>query len=1674
MATSQRKRTRNNNRLLRQQYDEIKTSSSSSSDSDDLPQLENNRYFNVTTQGNAMQNLAQFVVIQPKEQDDNIVSLDAALERLKPFLQQVLNYKFSHPPAAGFGVKVSCQCNILTEKQILDEEHNVEGDNTYEYKLQLSGSMDIKESTSISRQVNTAIHELQNIFEQVVTNRGSGYRFKHFLSCNLSFAYYSMKKQIGDENYRNRKHKAGSYIKLPGNGQVRFIINPQNKDNRCFEWCLMVYHWHNKIFANKHKVSQYLKFTNPNHKEYDESFEGFKWSDGKQHVSFPVSEKDIDIFEELNPNYSINIYSYEYINKSQINKVPIKVSQQSNAHTRKFQVDLIKLSNDGNHHFAVITDFNQFMCKGCKGESSENTSKRYYCRRDLCSFPSIEKLNDHINNFCRKQQVALSFPDEKVNELEFKKFHAKLQTPYYIVADLESINKIIIGECYVCKRDITELDLKLCDVNECDLPHNDYNICKSCHDNHEWEWELDYDTFGFKYKKDGSNYEFTKSSKPIKPKQTENIYEQRANSWAFYVVNTFDYTQNQRVELDFIIDENDYEDLGARFVQKLMETGETIMMNIKTANAPMIITEEDQKVIDVATTCWICNYPLHGHSQNGDPNKHGDKRAVDQQWFKEIKENAYKYKYDRQEFENTDEYKQWATSVGVTCYKDLEISDDMDEITKMDIQYKQIEKNKLYKEFLNKRYSYHSVRDHCHFTGKFRGMAHNCCNLHFNYRNKFKIPVWFHNLRGYDSHFVFQWLQRKSMAMDDQDLNKLRIIPQNTEKFISFSFADFQFIDSFGFFGSSLEKLVDGLMGRDDKLNSRIETLLKYTKSIESRFVTGTASTQEYDYIYPALTKELKECEMKRDAIEAKGLKNFKFINQEYERDLSLPVHPDNDKKALSLLLEKGSWAYEYFTHVDDFSEPRLPAKIEYAKKIAKISETEWDYKKISDEDYQKELDKWDLFNMQTIRDAHDLYLKIDVISLADVLESRRIAMYEAFGLDYMWYLSLPGFAWDTMLMRGFENPKTKKRERIRLEVFHDQQANMYEMIEKGIRGGICQISHRLSEANNKYLDPEKFGYQVAEPRVKMEEDEKIENKESNYLWYVDANQLYSWAMTQPLPYNNFNWINSLTDVFPGLTDATNMEEVTKHIQLMKDDAEKGYIFMVDLEYPEELHDSHSDYPLAPEPMTIEKHELSPFTQQLQIDCKLKPMKVKKLYTTLTDKTNYIIHYRNLKFYLKQGMKLKAIKKSLKFTQRPWIKDFIDFCVNKRQTALTDWDKDMYKLMCNAVYGKTMECETNRIDFNVVNCDGKYNKKYQRLVRSPFYETTTQIAHNSNLVGVLMKRTKAKLTKPKATGFAVLDLSKLLMYSFYYEKLRSVYDHTQTKLCMTDTDSLELSIKTDDLYQDMLKPNSKLAECLDFSNYALPLNIGNNIILKSWFNRYPEYIKQLVIETKKIGGNIKWFDLNETEYLLCITGITKIPKLVNPTKSDNYIFPPTVLLNGFMSQNNKVCGKFKDEWGGWLLTLFAGNKAKSYSNIDEKLINTKKLKGIPKEVLKKRIQHEHYVNVIKHPTTKTHLTFMKLGSQQHAIYFYQKTMIAMCSYDDKRYVLPDNIFTRAFGHKSNLSELCWKYFQDFLINPSQETIIKKEEDKLIQEYGNIIYDTDENDYMYIEELPMLE
>ena len=611
-----------------------------------------------------------------------------------------------------------------------------------------------------------------------------------------------------------------------------------------------------------------------------------------------------------------------------------------------------------------------------------------------------------------------------------------------------------------------------------------------------------------------------------------------------------------------------------------------------------------------------------------------------------------------------------------------------------------------------------------------------------NYKLPKFYPVIFHNLSGYDTHMFI-----KDLAETPGEIN---CISKTEEDYISFSKTII--VDTF----------VKKARGGDTV--EEVEVKVKR----EIRFIDSLRFTQE----------GLSEL--------AGNLTSYPNLNRYFE------------KEQLELVKRKGVYPYDYMDCFERLAETSLPP-IEYW--YSRLSDTN-----ITADDYTHAHKVWEIFGMNTMRDYHDLYLKTDVLLLAEVFEEFRNVCLENYQLDPAWYYTSPGLAWDACL----------KMTKVNLELLHDQ--DMLLMVEKGIRGGVSMISTRYGKANNKYM---------------KDHDPSLPPK---HIIYLDANNLYGWAMSKPLPTNGFKWMSKTQ---------------------LKDWKRLPCILEVDLEYPHELHDPHNDHPLAPEHLEMSG--------------------VEKLIPNLYNKKKYVVHYEALKLYEKHGLKIQKIHRGITFQQSAWLKEYIDKNTRLRTMSKNNFESNFFKLMNNSVFGKTIENIRKRTDIRLATTVDEV----ERYIYRPNY--THRTTFSDNLVAIHLARTKLVFNKPVYLGMSILDISKTLMYEFHYEYIRPKYGD-KAELLLTDTDSLMYVIETEDFYVD-ISPN--VQTMFDTSNYpkehASGIETGVN---KKVIGKMKDEVGGRII-TKFVGLRAKnyAFILDGKEHKKC-KGIKKCVTKKNITFSD--------------------------------------------------------------------------------------------------------------------------------------------------------------------------------------------
>ena len=292
--------------------------------------------------------------------------------------------------------------------------------------------------------------------------------------------------------------------------------------------------------------------------------------------------------------------------------------------------------------------------------------------------------------------------------------------------------------------------------------------------------------------------------------------------------------------------------------------------------------------------------------------------------------------------------------------------------------------------------------------------------------------------------------------------------------------------------------------------------------------------------------------------------------------------------------------------------------------------------------------------------------------------------------------------------------------------------------------------------------------------------------EEISYLQYLDANNLYGWAMSQLLPSGGFRWVSIEPNEIDKLMRCT----------------DKGYLLEVDVKYPKELHESHNDLPFMCEKMKING--------------------VEKLVPNLYDKRNYVIHIQPLNQALKRGLILERVHQVIEIDQSAWMKPYIYFNTQLRTKATNDFEKDFLKLMNDAVFGKMIENIRKHRNIKLVTS----RESYLKTVMKPNFKSG--VLFGEKRMGCEMGKIKVVKNKPVYLGQAILDLSKIVMYEFHHNYMKPKFDNIQ--LCYMDTDSLIYHIKIEDFYADIADDVPMRFDTSGYCDRPLPMGMNKKVI----------------------------------------------------------------------------------------------------------------------------------------------------------------------------------------------------------------------------------------------------
>ena len=634
-------------------------------------------------------------------------------------------------------------------------------------------------------------------------------------------------------------------------------------------------------------------------------------------------------------------------------------------------VNLLLIEGEDKSHYVWIKDFNGLLSFGTK----THLFCPYCCHGYDTRYNAKKKLVDHMS-VCREFGGQRTFmPKKGKNIIKFKDYHKSLKLPVVIYADFETINDKAHG----------------CEPN----PQNNET------DNSSWT--------KIKTKHKCSGYSYTVIS-PYFPSRTETYRG---------------------------------EDAGEKFLKVILEEEKSILKWMKENEKELNLSKEEQLEFQQADHCHICK------------EKFINKSAPDHSHhLKQIKELLEANKLSLLKIPSIPQVKRQRRLLSLSMHPDKvgpereeeykSFLNKNDELTNYLItnevivnEKEEFEPEDDYSEEELERIQKlgWKVRDHDHWSGEFRGAAHNGCNI--AYRKVQKVPVFFHNLSGYDGHIIFQNIG-KVKCKDPKPIAK------SMEKYIGFEIGNLQFKDSLQHLSASLDKLVNNLA---DKANIQGCLHCPYRgikKDVEKHM--KARHRKEFEPIY--------EHKIKNPTLEALFRNLYARFQTKWKH---LP------EEAFELLTRKGIYPYSYMNSFDKFKETSLPPKESFYNDLSR--------KHISDKDFEYVKKIWTTFELQSLGELHDLYMETDTLQLADIFENFRDGILKNYELDPAHFYTAPALSWSAGL----------KYTKVQLELPRDPDMHMF--FDKGLRGGISMVANHFARANNpemkEHWDPKQLQQSV-------------------------------------------------------------------------------------------------------------------------------------------------------------------------------------------------------------------------------------------------------------------------------------------------------------------------------------------------------------------------------------------------------------------------------------------------------------------------------------------------------------------------------------------------------------------------------------------------------------------
>jgi len=399
-----------------------------------------------------------------------------------------------------------------------------------------------------------------------------------------------------------------------------------------------------------------------------------------------------------------------------------------------------------------------------------------------------------------------------------------------------------------------------------------------------------------------------------------------------------------------------------------------------------------------------------------------------------------------------------------------------------------------------------------------------------------------------------------------------------------------------------------------------------------------------------------------------------------------------------------------------------------------------------------------------------------------------------------------------------------------------------------------------------------------------------------------------------------------------------------------------GYFVEVSLEYPEEIQRKTESFPLCPENIEIDYEMLSPYQRTVLKEVyKVQNYKSTKLTSTFHDREKMVLHGLNLQMFLRQGMRLKKVHRVISFSQKPYMKEWVDFCTKKRSQATTEFAKAYWKLLVNSVFGKTIENVLIQKKVKITTSA----KSFTKWVKQPGYER--HVIVNENICILILAPESTLVTRPYYIGFSILELSKYIMYEFYYGVLQPYFGEKGIRCLYSDTDSLAILVKTYNILRDL----------------------------------------------KNLSGNMDFSNLSPSHPLACVLNKAQLFKF-----KEEFGLRPISRLCALKSKvySFEIACEHKDGIGKRGTCIKCENKSFSGSHLN-------KLKGIQKKTARE-IHFEKYLNCLEKNIAIRSIVH-QISSKKQSISTNVVNKISLSSFDDKRYLLNCGIHSEPFSKKNS-------------------------------------------------------